>query len=115
MFPDLTVAENIAMGAPLPTRPGGSIRWRAVHRQATEVLAPLGLDLSPRTRVGDLSPALQTLVAVARAFADLDDRADGGALLVLDEPTAALPTREVTHRCWPAYGARSTTATPSCW
>ena len=96
VFPDLTVAENIALGSPLPTRPGGSIRWRAVHRRASEVLALLGLDLGTRTRVAALSPAHQTLVAVARAFADVDDRAEGGALLVLDEPTAALPTREVT-------------------
>ncbi len=96
VFPDLTVAENIGIGAGLPTRPGGSIRWRQVDRRAAEVLARLGLEVAPRTRVGDLSPARQTLVAVARAFADSDDEAAGGALLVLDEPTAALPTREVT-------------------
>jgi ribose transport system ATP-binding protein len=55
--------------------------------------------VSPRTLVGGLSPAVQTLVAVARAFVDTaaaDDGADDQTkLLVLDEPTAALPTREV--------------------
>ncbi len=96
VFPDLSVAENIGVGAGLPTRAGGSIRWRELDRRATEVLARLGLDVDPRAPVGGLSPARQTLVAVARAFAGTDDRTEGGTLLVLDEPTAALPTREVT-------------------
>jgi ribose transport system ATP-binding protein len=104
VFPDLTVAENIGIGSRLATRPGGSIRWRRADQHAASLLDQLGLHVSPRALVGDLSPAVQTLVAVARAFADTDAdvEAGGGAsvrraptLMVLDEPTAALPTREV--------------------
>jgi ribose transport system ATP-binding protein len=92
-FPDLTVAENIGVAGRLPTRIGGGIRWRQVHQETTALLERLGLDLAPRTRMGDLSPAVQTLVAVARTFADAEG--DEAELLVLDEPTAALPSREV--------------------
>jgi ribose transport system ATP-binding protein len=94
IFPDLTVAENIGVGSHLATRPGGSIRWRDLHQQAAQLLGQLGLQVSPREVVGDLSPAVQTLVAVARAFAGAG-RGDDVQLMILDEPTAALPAREV--------------------
>lgn len=106
-FPDLTVAENIGVVAGLPTRPGGSIRWRAARADAAAGLARLGLDVDPAARMGSLSPAVQTLVAVARALADVGGGAGGGRgdgaggagggrakLLILDEPTAALPAAE---------------------
>lgn len=95
-FPDLTVAENIGVVAGLPTRPGGSIRWRAARAHAAAGLARLGLDLDPAARMGALSPAIQTLVAVARALADVDAGGSSGApkLLILDEPTASLPAAE---------------------
>ena len=95
-FPDLSVAENIGVVAGLPTRPGGSIRWRAARADAAAGLARLGLAVDPTARMGSLSPAVQTLVAVARALADVD--ADGSSgrpkLLILDEPTASLPAAE---------------------
>ena len=95
-FPDLTVAENIGLGAGLPTRPGRSIRWSQARSTASDALARLGVAVDPASRLGDLGPAVQTLVAIARALADVD--ASGEAeprLVVLDEPTAALPEREV--------------------
>ena len=73
--------------------------------------------------MGDLSSAVQILVAVARAFADTDAEvgaADGGTslgtptLMVLDEPTAALPTAR-SRSCSPASGASWPTAMRWCW
>ena len=86
-FAELTVAENIGV-ADLPTRFGG-IDWRRLRREASALLDRLGVDVDPSTRMGSLSPARQTLVTVARAFAGEPE------LLILDEPTAALPAREV--------------------
>ncbi len=95
-FPDLTVAENIGLGAGLPTRPGRSIRWRQARATASDALARLGMAVDPTSRLGDLGPAVQTLVAIARALADVEaSPATTPRLVVLDEPTAALPEREV--------------------
>jgi ribose transport system ATP-binding protein len=96
-FPDLSVAENIGLGAGarLPTRWGGSIRWRAARAAAADGLRQLGVDVAPAARVGDLSPAVQTLVAVARALIDVETGDTEHKVVILDEPTAALPAREV--------------------
>lgn len=95
-FPDLTVAENIGLGAGLSTRPGRSIRWAKARTTAADALARLGVAVDPASRLGDLGPAVQTLVAIARALADVDPSATTTPrLVVLDEPTAALPEREV--------------------
>ncbi len=91
LFEPLSIAENIAMGAGFSTV-GGRVRWSAVKRHAAELLAAVGLDLSPSMPVAGLGAAQRTLVAIARAL----DRSEGEIkLLVLDEPTASLPADEV--------------------
>ncbi len=77
----LSVAENILLGR-LPRR-GPVVRWRQVADTARARLARLDLDLDVTVPAGDLSPAEQTMVEIAR-------EAGGGRVLVLDEPTAAL-------------------------
>ena len=57
--------------------------------KASEVLGRLGLDISPRSRLGDHPIAVQQLVAIGRAV-DIEAR-----VLVLDEPTASLDSEEV--------------------
>jgi ribose transport system ATP-binding protein len=92
-FGPLSVAENLAVVDGPPTRRGGAVDWRRLNAEAAALLERLQVDVAPRARMGDLSPARQTLVTVCRAFAGAD--ADARQLLVLDEPTAALPAREV--------------------
>ena len=58
-------------------------------------LRQLGLEVAPTAKVGDLSPAVQTLVAVARALTDVGAGDTDYKVVILDEPTAALPSREV--------------------
>jgi ribose transport system ATP-binding protein len=96
VFPDLSVAENFALGSSYePLRPLPQIPWRTLNKRAEEILARFEVDVSPRTRMGDLRPAMQTMVAICRALQDRDDEQASRDLLVLDEPTVALPPDEV--------------------
>ena len=88
IFPDMTVAENIMIGA-LP-RNGVHVDRRTLEKRATTLLERMGLgSLSPRTRMGDLSHHVQRIVEIARAM-------NGNArVLIMDEPTASLAADEV--------------------
>ncbi len=84
----MTVAENIAMLAGYPRR-HGIIDWRGAASAARQALSRMESGIDPETRVGALSAAEKSIVAIARALARRCD------LLVLDEPTAALPAADV--------------------
>nr|WP_294864581.1 sugar ABC transporter ATP-binding protein [uncultured Pseudogulbenkiania sp.] len=85
--PNLTVAENIFMGAE-PRARFGRIDHEAMNRRAEEVLARLGARFSATTPAHRLGIADQQQVEIARALIH-DSR-----VLILDEPTAALSDRE---------------------
>jgi ribose transport system ATP-binding protein len=84
----MTVAENVAILAGYPRR-NGIIDWRAAATAARDALVLMDSRIDPEARVGTLSAAEKSIVAIARALATRCD------LLVLDEPTAALPAAEV--------------------
>lgn len=87
LFPNLTVAENIAMAHHL----GGLRRvdWRAMRGTALAAMARIDVAIDPDARISDLSIAGRQLVAICRALA-----ADA-KLLIMDEPTASLTRHEV--------------------
>ena len=90
LFPDLTIAENIALGL----ERGGAWRkidWRARHRQARELLDRVGANIAPETEVRQLTMPQQQLVEIARSLGT------NARILILDEPTASLSDREVHH------------------
>ncbi len=89
------MAENLAIGNGFPRGFAGRIRWREVNRRAREVLDRFGIEASSDQMVRDLSPAVRTMVAIARALQDFE--VDAGGILILDEPTAALPRAEVSE------------------
>jgi ribose transport system ATP-binding protein len=89
-----SVADNLLLGSRIPTRLG-TVRSKQVNFQATVALERVGLTLDPDTPVGELSPALRTGVAIARALQE--DTSSPASVLVLDEPTATLPNAEVHH------------------
>lgn len=97
-FPQLTVAENLAVGHGFETGAGGRVRWRAQRRHARDTLRRFGIDLDPAAELARYGVATHAMVAIARALQDITPSEDGGAagILVLDEPTAALPPREVS-------------------
>jgi ribose transport system ATP-binding protein len=88
LTPGLTVLENLRIGR-FETAPGWRIRWRAERALVRRQLDRFGIAASPGTLVRDLPAVDRALVAIVRAFSQLDD-VEGG-VLILDEPTAYLP------------------------
>lgn len=87
LFPDLDVAENIMVGRQPVSRWG--IDWKAMYREAGDLLRRLGLPIDPRTKARDLSVAQQQVVEIARALSV------SAKVLIMDEPTSSLTLREV--------------------
>ncbi|HEX8200957.1 MAG TPA: sugar ABC transporter ATP-binding protein [Isosphaeraceae bacterium] len=83
LFPDLTVAENIALGL---ERPGAwrLVRWRPRRDRARRLLERIGAAIDPEAEVRRLTMPEQQLVEIARALG-ADAR-----ILIMDEPTASL-------------------------
>jgi ribose transport system ATP-binding protein len=96
LFPELSVAENLAVGSGYPTRLG-TIDRRRVHERARRQLDRYDIPAHPNALVHTLSVAERTMVAVARALTDADADDAPPLVLVLDEPTAALPATEATR------------------
>ncbi|WP_432975328.1 sugar ABC transporter ATP-binding protein [Dactylosporangium sp. CA-233914] len=94
LFPDMTVAENFALGFGFPTGPTGRVRRRQLHERATALIDKFEINTQPRSLVRDTPRAVQAQIAIARALQAEDDQG-GQGLLILDEPTAALPSHEV--------------------
>ena len=90
LFPQLTVAENIAI-----TLERGSgwrrIDRRARRRRAIELLERIGATIDPDQLVGTLTMPEQQVVEIAKALG-ADAR-----IVIMDEPTASLSDREVTR------------------
>jgi ribose transport system ATP-binding protein len=87
LAPNLTVAENIYLGSELQ-KSGGRIDRKTMAESCQPVLDRLGAPFGPRTPVSTLSIAEQQLVEIARALHGKS------RILVLDEPTTALSSRE---------------------
>ncbi len=88
LAPDLSVEENVFLGAELRTRRRTLDRAR-MRRRTAELLAELGASVSPADRIDRLSAAQKQLVEVCKALAF------DSSLLILDEPTTMLTRREI--------------------
>ena len=85
----MTGAENVAIQIGYPRSRLGLVSWPRLRESATQALAIIGSDLDPDARISSLPAAERSLVAIGRALALKSD------ILVLDEPTAALPQADV--------------------
>ena len=99
LVPHLSVAENIFLGE-MPTR-WGVVDWRVLGERTSKLLFDLGMTLDPRAAVGRLGLAQRQMVEIAKALAASAkaSASQGGeaSILIMDEPTSALTSREVTQ------------------
>lgn len=91
LAPNMSVAENVFLGMPIPKKLGGFVRWNELHRQTREIMEKLGLEIDPRLRVGSLKVGEQQLVEIAKGFVTEPK------ILILDEPTSALSMHEIRY------------------
>ncbi|OOF47842.1 sugar ABC transporter ATP-binding protein [Rodentibacter trehalosifermentans] len=88
LFPNLSVAENIAMNA---YRQFGWVSSQNIREIARQAIDSINADLNLDDIVENLPIARQQLVAICRALAQ------NAKLLIMDEPTASLTAKEVNH------------------
>ncbi|WP_026790838.1 sugar ABC transporter ATP-binding protein [Pleomorphomonas oryzae] len=86
LSPNLTVAENIYLGRELSS--GGQVDRARMRAECQGVLDRLGATFGPATVVSTLSIAERQMVEIARAIHA------NARILVMDEPTTALSSRE---------------------
>src|SRR5580765_4630885 len=90
LFPDLTVAENIALRLE-PVTAARRVHWPDRRARAAQLLHRIGADIAPEAEVRNLSMPEQQLVEIACALGA------SARILILDEPTASL-TEQEQHR-----------------
>lgn len=85
---NLDVAANVFLGREPIIRPFHLIDRRKIHAETQPYLDQLGLNISSRTRLDQLSIAQQQMVEIAKALS-LKAR-----LIIMDEPTSSLTLSE---------------------
>jgi rhamnose transport system ATP-binding protein len=87
LFPDLNVAENIALRLE-PASAARRVDWPARRTRASQLLQRIGAEISPDAEARSLSMPEQQLVEIACALGA------GGRIVIMDEPTASLTQKE---------------------
>ena len=88
LFPNLTVAENLALNTELASR-RKLVSWKGVRRIAEEAISRIDADIDLDANVESLSVAQKQMVAISRALMF------NAKLIIMDEPTTALTRKEV--------------------
>ena len=88
LFPNLTVAENIALNEQLADG-RRIVNWRHVRAVAQEAVNQIEVQLPLDVRVEEMSVANKQLIAIAKAMRQ------NAQLIIMDEPTSALTEREI--------------------
>lgn len=88
LCPNLSVAENILIGHE-PHTWGGRIDWKEVNLRAKQMLQRLDIDVDVTRTLDSYSVAIQQMAAIVRAL-----EISSAKILILDEPTSSLDSRE---------------------
>ena len=90
LFPELSVAENIAVGLEESSL-WKRVDWRERRRRASELLGRVGARIGPDREAGDLTMPQQQLVEIAHALGA------NAKILIFDEPTASLSEEDTQN------------------
>jgi rhamnose transport system ATP-binding protein len=90
LFPELSVAENIAIGLEESSWLS-RVDWRHRKARAVELLTRVGARIDPGAEAGDLTMPQQQLVEIARALGAK------AKVLIMDEPTASLSEEDTQN------------------
>jgi ribose transport system ATP-binding protein len=93
VFLDMSVTENIALGYGYSKALGVQVRWTDQRERARSLIERFEIEAHPDSLLRELSQAVRTQVAIARALQEQEEGGEG--LLILDEPTSSLPDHEV--------------------
>ena len=83
----MTVEENVFAGR--EQSKGLVIDRQGMENKTRSLMESLGIDISPKTKIKELSTAQQQMVAITRALAF------DAEIIIIDEPTSAITDREV--------------------
>jgi ABC-type sugar transport system ATPase subunit len=91
VIPTLSVGENIYLGRLPGRRRFGleTVDWEALYKGAADLLHSMDLDIDPRQPASALSVGQQQVIEIVKAMSF------SPKILLLDEPTSALATKEV--------------------
>ena len=90
----LSVAENIFLGRESEFLRWGVLDKAAMHAAASVELEKVRLDVDPAASCADLTFAERQMVEIAKAIS-LDTRVEGDIVILLDEPTSVLESKEI--------------------
>ena len=89
LFPNLTVAENLALNTELASRKK-TVSWKNVRKIAEEAVSKINFRVDLDEKVEKLTVAQKQMVAISRALMS------NAKLIIMDEPTTALTKKEVS-------------------
>ena len=87
-IPKMTIAENIFLGN-YPITKFNTVNHDLMNRQTEALLEEVGLNINPRTLLGELTVSQMQLVEIAKALSH------NAKVLIMDEPTSSLTESEV--------------------
>jgi inositol transport system ATP-binding protein len=85
----MTIAENIFLGREPGIGLFGIVNKREMHKNTSDLLKRVGVDLSPKLMMKQLSVAETQLVEISKAISY------NSRIIIMDEPTSAITDREV--------------------